>query len=711
MISLLARFFCKSDGKSPAQLRTAYGILCGAVGIGLNLLLFLGKFFAGTLSGSVAITADAFNNLSDAGSSVVTLLGFRIAAKAPDPGHPFGHGRAEYLSGLAVSMLILLMGVELAEESLNKILHPALVEFSWLVIGILAASICVKLYMAMYNRSLGKKLSAPALLAAAADSLGDCMSTSAVLVATLIGHYFQLPVDGWVGILVALFIFKGGIDAAKDTIDPLLGKPPTPEFVKEIEDLVMAHKEISGIHDLVVHDYGPGRVMISLHAEVPATGSVMTIHDAIDNIEQELHSVGKEMTLREKLRDEESGITLTSDKEIMEKVQQLVGLDFAQFTRTTMLSQGKFAAFLQSRGDEKADLLKKITGVEKFATIGRRIYERTAALRNEAERRHREYEEASTNTLSPEETAALISHGEEIGRKAKAIDKETASVNHATDWMKAKADSEESLRKAQAEYAATLERSRSDDFADAIKILDDRNHTGEAQRAWRRIEAAKEQIAKARRAIDNLEGDMRKNLALYADLSDRIEKEKETVAELQQQRDTHKERIGIYERGDAIIYSLRNVEQWRKAIADKETRITATNKKIDESLRPQHEKSIESVAGKKKAVAAIEECVTILEEKLKESGLDELRKEKDRQLGAIASLERVKVLADNVIKGEKSAAELRETIIGLDIKLTESETLIMGAELLMKEKTGTGALRLFTAGHEHGREDTTCIAA
>ena len=288
MISLLARFFCKSDGKSPAQLRTAYGILCGAVGIGLNLLLFLGKFFAGTLSGSVAITADAFNNLSDAGSSVVTLLGFRIAAKAPDPGHPFGHGRAEYLSGLAVSMLILLMGVELAKESLNKILHPALVEFSWLVIGILAASICVKLYMAMYNRSLGKKLSAPALLAAAADSLGDCMSTSAVLVATLIGHYFQLPVDGWVGVLVALLIFKGGIDAAKDTIDPLLGKPPTPEYVKEIEDLVMAHKEISGIHDLVVHDYGPGRVMISLHAEVPAHGDILEMHDIIDNIEKEL---------------------------------------------------------------------------------------------------------------------------------------------------------------------------------------------------------------------------------------------------------------------------------------------------------------------------------------------------------------------------------------------------------------------------------------
>ena len=279
MISFLARFFCKSEGRTPAQLRTAYGVLCGTVGIILNLLLFVGKFFAGTVSGSIAITADAFNNLSDAGSSVVTLLGFRIAAKTPDLGHPFGHGRAEYLSGLAVSMLILLMGVELA----------TLVDFSWLAAGILAASICVKLYMAVYNRSIGKKMNAPALLAAAADSLSDCVSTAAVLTATLIGHFFGVPIDGWVGIFVALFILKGGVDAARDTIDPLLGTPPTPEFVKEIEDLVLAYPGISGIHDLVVHDYGPGRVMISLHAEVPASGSVMELHDTIDNIEQELH--------------------------------------------------------------------------------------------------------------------------------------------------------------------------------------------------------------------------------------------------------------------------------------------------------------------------------------------------------------------------------------------------------------------------------------
>ena len=322
MISLLARFFCKSEGRTPAQLRTAYGVLCGTVGIVLNLLLFLGKFFAGTVSGSIAITADAFNNLSDAGSSVVTLLGFRIAAKTPDPGHPFGHGRAEYLSGLAVSMLILLMGVELAKESLGKILHPTLVDFSWLAAGILAASICVKLYMAVYNRSIGQKLNAPALLAAAADSLSDCVSTAAVLIATLIGHFFGISIDGWVGILVALFILKGGVDAAKDTIDPLLGTPPTPEFVKEIESLVMAHKEILGIHDLVVHDYGPGRVMISLHAEVPASGSVMELHDTIDNLEQELHrKLGCEAVIHMDPLADDDGATAAVREQVAELVK------------------------------------------------------------------------------------------------------------------------------------------------------------------------------------------------------------------------------------------------------------------------------------------------------------------------------------------------------------------------------------------------------
>lgn len=322
MISFLAHFFCKSEGRTPAQLRTAYGVLCGTAGIILNLLLFVGKFFAGTVSGSIAITADAFNNLSDAGSSVVTLLGFRIAAKTPDPGHPFGHGRAEYLSGLAVAMLILLMGVELAKESLGKIFHPTLVDFSWLAAGILAVSICVKLYMAVYNRSIGKRMNAPALLAAAADSLSDCVSTAAVLIATLIGHFSGVPIDGWVGIFVALFILKGGVDAARDTIDPLLGTPPTPEFVKEIEDLVMAHKEILGIHDLVVHDYGPGRVMISLHAEVPASGSVTELHDTIDNLEQELHrKLGCEAVIHMDPLANDDGTTATVREQVAELVR------------------------------------------------------------------------------------------------------------------------------------------------------------------------------------------------------------------------------------------------------------------------------------------------------------------------------------------------------------------------------------------------------
>ena len=288
MISLLARLFLKTEGRDEAALRKEYGILCGAVGIALNVLLFAGKFFAGTLSGSIAITADAFNNLSDAGSSFVTLLGFQLAGQKPDSDHPFGHGRIEYLSGLAVSMLILLMGFELAKSSLDKILHPAPVDSSWLVIAILCVSIAVKLYMSFYNRSLGKKLNAPAMLATAADSLSDSVATTAVLIATLVGRFSGLMIDGWCGILVAAFILWSGFNAAKDTINPLLGTPPTHEFVDQIKHLVMAHPAIIGIHDLIVHDYGPGRVMISLHAEVSASENVLELHDEIDNVESEL---------------------------------------------------------------------------------------------------------------------------------------------------------------------------------------------------------------------------------------------------------------------------------------------------------------------------------------------------------------------------------------------------------------------------------------
>ena len=287
MISLLARLFIKQSGDEQA-VRKAYGILCGAVGIGFNVLLFIGKFFAGTLAGSIAITADAFNNLSDAGSSFVTLLGFQMAGQKPDSEHPFGHGRIEYLSGLAVSMLILLMGVELAKSSLQKIRHPEPVDSSPVVIAILCVSIAVKLYMFSYNRRLGRKLNSSAMEAISMDSLSDSAATLAVLIATLVGHFTGLMIDGWCGILVAAFILWSGFNAAKDTLDPLLGTPPTREFVTQIRDIVMAHKSILGIHDLIVHDYGPGRVMISVHAEVSASENVLELHDEIDNVEKEL---------------------------------------------------------------------------------------------------------------------------------------------------------------------------------------------------------------------------------------------------------------------------------------------------------------------------------------------------------------------------------------------------------------------------------------
>ena len=272
----------------PSALRRAYGQLCGAVGIGLNLLLFAVKFFAGSVSGSIAITADAFNNLSDAGSSLVTLLGFRLAGRKPDPEHPFSHGRMEYISGLVVSGLILLMGVELGKSSMGKILHPEEVASSPLVLVILVVSIGVKLYMFSYNRAVGKKIHSTAMDATAMDSLSDAVSTAAVLVATLVGQFTGLMIDGWVGLLVALFILYSAYKAAKETLSPLLGQTPDPEFVRHIQEIVLSYPEVQNVHDLIVHDYGPGRVIISLHAEVSASGNLLQLHDVIDNIEHRL---------------------------------------------------------------------------------------------------------------------------------------------------------------------------------------------------------------------------------------------------------------------------------------------------------------------------------------------------------------------------------------------------------------------------------------
>lgn len=291
MVGVLAKLF-GIEALSPDRKRSAYGKLCGTVGIALNILLFVGKFVAGIISNSIAITADAFNNLSDAGSSLVTLIGFKLAEQKPDSDHPFGHGRMEYLSGLIVSAVILMMGFELVKDSVDKILHPTEVAFSAVVLFILIASILGKCYMALYNFRYGKRFESSTLKATAVDSLSDCVSTTVVLIATVVGHYTDVQIDGFCGVAVGILIFVAGINAARETLSPLLGEAPDPEFVEQIEDIVMNFdkESVIGIHDLIVHDYGPGRRIISLHAEVPAEGNMMSLHDVIDNLEMKLRA-------------------------------------------------------------------------------------------------------------------------------------------------------------------------------------------------------------------------------------------------------------------------------------------------------------------------------------------------------------------------------------------------------------------------------------
>ena len=289
MITFMASLFIKdSKNYKEPSVRQAYGVLSGAVGIGLNILLFFGKWLAGTISGSIAIIADAFNNLSDAGSSIITLIGFRLSGQEPDPEHPFGHGRMEYISGLLVSVAILVMGFELIGSSIGKLRSPEPIESSALVFGILIASILVKLYMFFYNHSLSKKIESAAMKATSVDSLSDTVARTLVLIATLISKYTGLLLDGWFGILVGLFILYTGGSTLKETIDLLLGQPPKQEFIDEVKEIVLGHSMVHGVHDLIVHDYGPGRVMISLHAEVDVNGDIQDIHEQIDHIEHEL---------------------------------------------------------------------------------------------------------------------------------------------------------------------------------------------------------------------------------------------------------------------------------------------------------------------------------------------------------------------------------------------------------------------------------------
>ncbi len=286
--ALIRTFVKNREDVENARVRYAYGRLAGFSGLVANLLLFLAKTAAGLISGSLAIVADAFNNLSDAGSSIVTLVGFKLSSAPPDKEHPFGHGRMEYLSALAVAALIIAAGLELARSAVDKILHPSPTEFSVLPLAILAASILVKLWMALFYRKIGRIIHSETLKAACADSRNDSICTGVVFLSALVGWGTGVAIDGYVGAAVALFVIWSGFSIVREAVSPLLGQAPDPEMVRGIQELVLSHEGIVGVHDVMVHNYGPGRCVISLHAEVPCREDLMRSHDRIDCIEKEL---------------------------------------------------------------------------------------------------------------------------------------------------------------------------------------------------------------------------------------------------------------------------------------------------------------------------------------------------------------------------------------------------------------------------------------
>ena len=289
MTQLLIRLFIRRpNSPQDPRVRAAYGNLASVVGMVCNILLCLGKFVVGTLFGSIAITADALNNLSDASSNIVSLVGFKLAAKAPDAEHPYGHARFEYLAGLVVSVTILGIGFSLLKESVTKVLHPTPVQFGWLTVAVLVVSILVKLWMSGFNRTIGRIISSETLIATAADSRNDVLTTGAVLLSTILCRVTGWNViDGIMGVAVAAFILWSGWGLVMDTLSPLLGETPSPELVAHIEQTVMSYPGVLGVHDLMVHDYGPGHQFASLHVEFPAEADPLAAHDVIDNIERD----------------------------------------------------------------------------------------------------------------------------------------------------------------------------------------------------------------------------------------------------------------------------------------------------------------------------------------------------------------------------------------------------------------------------------------
>lgn len=287
MTKLIIKLFLKNKNPDTASGRESYGRIAGIVGIICNLLLSILKFIVGTVSNSVSITADATNNIADAGSSIITLVGFRLSEKPADEDHPYGHARIEYVTGLIISFLILLIGYDILKSSVNKIIHPEESVFSWVTVIILISSIIVKLWLSRFNKVLGKQIKSTALEATAADSRNDCISTAAVLIATIISHFTSLNLDGFMGVGVAIFILISGIGLVKETIGPLLGQAPSKEMYEKIEQKILSYENVLGVHDLLVHSYGPGSYFASAHIEMDAKIDVLVCHDIMDKIERD----------------------------------------------------------------------------------------------------------------------------------------------------------------------------------------------------------------------------------------------------------------------------------------------------------------------------------------------------------------------------------------------------------------------------------------
>ena len=288
-MEFIFRLFVKDkDNTENIKVRNSYGKLSGTVGICLNICLFAIKLIAGLITASIGVMADAFNNLSDAGASIITLIGFKMSEKPADEDHPFGHGRIEYISSLFVSLAILLMGYELLKAAIGKIITPQAVSFNVTSFAILLSAVIVKLWMFFFNRKIAKKISSAVVMATAKDSLSDCISTTGVLAGLLISQLFDINIDGYIGLVIAVFVLYTGYTTIKDSTEPLLGTTPDAEFVKNIEETITSHDEALGIHDLIVHNYGPSKNIISVHVEVDSSSDLNVIHDKIDLMEREL---------------------------------------------------------------------------------------------------------------------------------------------------------------------------------------------------------------------------------------------------------------------------------------------------------------------------------------------------------------------------------------------------------------------------------------